>query len=234
MSDEAVVESKPEETKPEEREFNPNRHMMDLKGKQYLPVAARIAWFRDDHPIEEGWAIHTECIAGSYTEDYAVFRTSIVSPEGKVIATATKTEDKRGFPEFMEKAEAGSIGRALSYCGYGTLYAQELEEGGDKVVDTPQPRRGGAPQWRDGGPKPPARPAPTRQQVTEVFGEAPPEPGPFDDTPEEHVPEKKPEGGACSVCARKMTAGQVEFTKRKWGRLLCSLHQESEKKAAQG
>src|SRR5688572_22162638 len=98
MSD-VVTEEKPQE----ERDFNPNHHMMDLKGKSYLPVAARIAWFRNDHPIDEGWAIVTECVAGSYPEDYAVFRASIINPEGKVIATATKTEDKRGFPEFMEK-----------------------------------------------------------------------------------------------------------------------------------
>ena len=30
--------------------FNPNDHMMKLKGKDYLQVAWRLVWFREDHP----------------------------------------------------------------------------------------------------------------------------------------------------------------------------------------
>jgi len=42
----------------------------------------------------------------------------------------------------IEKAEAGAIGRALAFLGYGTQFAQELEtehtSEGAKVVDTPR------------------------------------------------------------------------------------------------
>ena len=38
----------------------------------------------------------------------------------------------------MEKAETGSIGRALAYCGYGTQFAaSELEEAPERPVDAP-------------------------------------------------------------------------------------------------
>ena len=30
--------------------FNPNEHMMKLKGKDYLQVMWRLVWFREDHP----------------------------------------------------------------------------------------------------------------------------------------------------------------------------------------
>ena len=29
--------------------FDPNEHLVDLKGKKYLPVAPRVAWFRQDN-----------------------------------------------------------------------------------------------------------------------------------------------------------------------------------------
>lgn len=113
--------------------FDPSRHMMNLKGKDYLPVAARIAWFREEHP---DWGIVTE--PHELGENWAIFRTSIFNAEGRLIATATKREDRAGFPDFLEKAETGSCGRALALCGYGTLQAQEFDET-PRIVDSPQP-----------------------------------------------------------------------------------------------
>jgi hypothetical protein len=41
------------------------------------------------------------------------------------------------FPEFMEKAETGALGRALALIGYGTQFcADDLDEG-DRIVDSP-------------------------------------------------------------------------------------------------
>lgn len=80
--------------------FDPSRHMMNLKGKDYLPVAARIAWFREEHP---DWSIITE--PHTLTDDAAIYRTTIVDASSKIIATATKAEDRRGFADFLEKAE---------------------------------------------------------------------------------------------------------------------------------
>ena len=55
---------------------------------------------------------------------------------GRIIATARKKETEVGFPDYIEKAETGAIGRALAMCGYGTLQAPEFDES-DRLADTP-------------------------------------------------------------------------------------------------
>ena len=97
----------------------------------YLPVAARIAWFRKDHPY---WSIVTdiEQLAGKAV----VMKATIKDMQGVVIATARKKETEAGFPDYIEKAETGAIGRALAMCGYGTLQAPEFDEQ-DRLADTP-------------------------------------------------------------------------------------------------
>jgi hypothetical protein len=144
--------------------FDPSRHMMNLRSKDYLPVAARIAWFREDHP---DWGIVTE--PHEIGDSYAIFRASIFNPEGRLIATATKREDREGFPDFWEKAETGSVGRALAMCGYGTLQAQEFDET-PRIVDTPQPAPAQAPQ-RQQIATAPANPAPDREALARAKAE---------------------------------------------------------------
>jgi len=122
--------------------FNPKDHFINLKGKQYLPVAARIAWFREDHPE---WTINTYVVPELSGTDYATFAAEIID-YGLLIAKGHKTEHEKHFADYREKAETGAIGRALALCGYGTLFAQELEEpitpaGDMRIVDTPQPAK---------------------------------------------------------------------------------------------
>lgn len=97
----------------------------------YLPVAARIAWFRREHP---DWSIITK------TEELAnkavVMKAIIKDATGRIIATARKKETEIGFPDYIEKAETGAIGRALAMCGYGTLQAPEFDEG-ERIADAP-------------------------------------------------------------------------------------------------
>lgn len=120
--------------------FNPRDHFINLKGKQYLPVAARIAWFREDHP---DWTIMTYAVPDLSGADYCTFAAEIHDASGRLIAKAHKTEHEKHFADYREKAETGAIGRALALCGYGTLFAQELEEpvtpaGDIRIVDAPQ------------------------------------------------------------------------------------------------
>lgn len=120
--------------------FNPKDHFLNLKGKQYLPVAPRIAWFREDHA---DWSITTKPVPELSGADYCTFHAQVCDRNHIVIATAHKTEHEKHFPDFREKAETGAIGRALALCGYGTLFAQELEEpvtpaGDIRIVDAPQ------------------------------------------------------------------------------------------------
>ncbi len=116
-------------------------------GREYLPVAQRLVWFREEHP---DWAIVTEPAMIDIERGYAVFKATVLNTEGKPVGTGTKMETARGFPDFAEKAETGAIGRALAVCGYGTQFAPELEEG-ERIVDTPQPM--GVPARAEAGSK---------------------------------------------------------------------------------
>jgi hypothetical protein len=122
-----------------EKGFTPTDHLMNLKGKSYLPVAARVVWFREQFPAESGWAINTLLVDGGYEKKFAVYRCEITDPHGRVVAVGHNVEEVKGFGDFMQKAETGSIGRALATLGFGTMAA--LEEGQDNVVDSPVDRR---------------------------------------------------------------------------------------------
>lgn len=106
--------------------------LLNLRGKQYLEVKFRLVWFREDHP---DWSIETELI--SVTDVSAYARATIKDETGRIIATSHKFESIQGFPDFIEKAETGAIGRALALIGYGTQFcADELDEG-KRIVDAP-------------------------------------------------------------------------------------------------
>jgi hypothetical protein len=123
--------------------FDVNTHLMNLKGKAYLPVAARLVWFREVHP---DWGITTELLKHDYEKGYALFKAVVHNAEGRTIATAHGSETAKDFPDFSEKAETKAVGRALAMCGFGTAFAPELEEG-ERVVDSPQePKRPPAPR----------------------------------------------------------------------------------------
>jgi len=69
----------------------------------YLPVAARIAWFRQDHPY---WSIITK--VEKWGDKAIVMKAIIKDTTGAVIATARKKETEAGFPDYIEKAESAS------------------------------------------------------------------------------------------------------------------------------
>jgi hypothetical protein len=97
----------------------------------YLPVAARIAWFRREHPQ---WSIITKAVQSA--NKAVVMKAIIKDANGRVIATARKKETEAGFPDYIEKAETGAVGRALAMCGYGTLQAPEFDEE-ERLADAP-------------------------------------------------------------------------------------------------
>lgn len=69
----------------------------------YLPVAARIAWFRREHPY---WSIITK--VEKWGDKAVVMKAVIKDMLGNVIATARKKETEVGFPDYIEKAESAS------------------------------------------------------------------------------------------------------------------------------
>lgn len=121
----------PTKTENKTNKFNPNEHLEDIKGKPYLPAAWRLVWFREEHP---DWGIRTEIV--SQDEKQAIMRATIFNKEC-ILATAHKKEDKIGFGDFLEKAETGAIARALAMCGFGTQFSPDIEEGTERIVDSP-------------------------------------------------------------------------------------------------
>lgn len=118
--------------------------LLNLKGKEYLQVMHRIQWFRTEHPTG---AIRTQLIDkfGEGANAGVTFKAEIFIPgadgQHMLVATAHKSETHGDFPAgYIEKAESGSIGRALALVGYGTQFcADELDEG-TRLADSPAPQ----------------------------------------------------------------------------------------------
>lgn len=115
--------------------------LLSLKGKEYLQVAHRLVWFREEHP--QG-VIRTMLKAqqGEGKDEYAVFQAEIhiMTERGPMlVATAHKKETRGGFEDFIEKAETGSIGRALALMGFGTQFAADELDEGARLADAPLP-----------------------------------------------------------------------------------------------
>lgn len=151
---------------------NLDKFMIRVQGnKMYLSVAGRLVWFRQEH---EDWGIVTAIVEINHEKQYAIFRTTIYDADGRMRATATKKEDVKGFGDYIEKAETGSIGRALNLCGFGT---DDMDEP-PPVNAKPQPMNA-KPQQQ--APQPATRPAPGekpsaaaaaeyRRKAANVFG----------------------------------------------------------------
>ena len=113
-------------------------HLVKMKGgKLYAPVYVRIALFRDDHPVSDGWGINAEII--NTDEASCLARAEIVDPQGRVVSTGHKREHKAHFPDYEEKSLTGAVGRALLMAGYGTQYALDELDEGERIVDAPIP-----------------------------------------------------------------------------------------------
>lgn len=143
--------------------FNPNEHLIQIKGRNgiadYLPVQWRLVWFRSVYPngsIEtELLHLDLDCEAEEATDVWseekqqaekivkrgrglAIFRAIVKDGLGG-IGTGTKSETAANFPDFIEAAETGAIGRALASLGFGTQFAPELQEE-HRIVDSPVTR----------------------------------------------------------------------------------------------
>ncbi|BCL81763.1 hypothetical protein ccbrp13_42280 [Ktedonobacteria bacterium brp13] len=152
------------EQQQQSRTFNPNEHLIQLKSreglKDYLPVQWRLVWFREQCPEgtidteevlvdldreveEESFAWNAEKRRSERVmkraHGYARFRATVTDGKGGC-ATGTKSENAASFPDYIEKAETGAIGRALAALGYGTQFAPEMDEA-HRIVDAPvEPR----------------------------------------------------------------------------------------------
>lgn len=119
--------------------FNPNEHLIQLKGKDYLQVQWRLVWFRDPDDGRQGWGIRTTLV--DHGDDWAIFKAEIIDEHGDVRSSGHGSESKRDFNDYLEKAETKAVGRALAMMGFGTQFvADELDEG-ERIVDSPVDRK---------------------------------------------------------------------------------------------
>nr|BBH94562.1 hypothetical protein KTA_27610 [Thermogemmatispora argillosa] len=145
--------------------FNPSEHLVQIRSgnrgelRDYLPVQWRLVWFRELCPQgtietemvhldlereteEEYYAYNSETRRNEKmvrrAKGFVIFRAVVKDGKGGV-ATGTKSEKAASFPDFIEKAETGAIGRALAALGFGTQFAPELDEE-HRIVDSPVER----------------------------------------------------------------------------------------------
>lgn len=123
-------------------DYDPNAHLMNLKGKDYLNVQHRMIWFiRDQRNLiarglgQMAYKVNTEQVEVDRQTGYACFKTYVRDVLGNE-AIMYGSETQKDFPDYAEKASTKSLGRALAMLGYGTQFAPEMDED-ERVVDSP-------------------------------------------------------------------------------------------------
>jgi hypothetical protein len=145
--------------------FQSGDHLMNIgtanKPRMYLEVKYRLVWLREEHPEAQ---ITTEIVhldldkevsaevsewddnlrksvkVTKHAKGLVIFKATITLPNG-AIGTGTKCENAAAFGDWIEKAETGSVGRALASLGFGTAATDEMSEGEGRVVDAPVERK---------------------------------------------------------------------------------------------
>jgi hypothetical protein len=158
--------------------FNPANHLMQIKNRNgssdYLPVAWRLVWFRsvcpegeistemihldlDRETEEESFAWNQETRRSEKiikrANGFVVFRAVVTDGKGGK-ATATKSEKAASFPDYIEKCETGSVGRALAMLGFGTQFTGDELDEQHRIVDAPVDRSTPATDGNGDGRKP--------------------------------------------------------------------------------
>lgn len=105
---------------------NPTGNMIKLKGKEYLEVKWRIAWFRHEWPNG-----HIETSILALSDNAAAIKAEVtkVSESGEVLGRSTGMgqAERNSFESYLEKAETKAVGRALAMLGYGHQFAEPGE-----------------------------------------------------------------------------------------------------------
>ena len=124
--------------------------VVTIHGKEYKTVALRVAEFRNEYTIKDGWGIVTSLV--HHDEDTVIMRAEVVNPSGMVVGTGY-AEEKRSASQInrtsaMEVSETSSIGRALAAVGLaGTEYASadEVANAISQQAERPASSPSGAP-----------------------------------------------------------------------------------------
>lgn len=182
--------------------------IMDLRGKPYLQVAHRLVWFREEQPTA---SIDTYLLREG--DNYAVFKAVIMDKDGNLLATGHKREDAKSFPDYIEKAETGAIGRALAACGYGTQFDPSFDEG-DRLADSPiaiptksQPKKEASKNSSNGSKTNTAAPVTTKDKSIDTKPTTPPIPVKVETS---NLGTKEPKGLVLEVFKNLEEAGKID------------------------
>src|SRR5579859_2021077 len=163
------------------QDYDPNTHLMKIERydkrsqrktvAEYLNVQNRLLWFiRDQRALivaglaKHPYVIQTDLVEMDRERNWAHYKTFIRDVLGNE-ATMYGSESANDFPDFAEKASTKSLGRALLLLGYGTAFAPEMDEGDERIVDTPVEKVVTAPVATTPTPISAARPAAPAQQA---------------------------------------------------------------------
>jgi hypothetical protein len=134
------------------QDFDPNQHLLAIERfdkrlnqkvvTDYLNVQNRLIWFiRDQRALiaaglaSTTYVVQTDLIELDRQQGWAHFKSYVRDVLGNE-ATMYGSESVKDFSDYIEKASTKSLGRALLLLGYGTAFADELDEG-SRVVDAP-------------------------------------------------------------------------------------------------
>lgn len=122
--------------------FDPKPYLQNLSRdsrnpRMYLPTAARVLWFRTEHPAG---TIRTEIVQ---LDPFPVFKAVILNGDGVQLATGHGSAQPNPKAVYsgreVEKAETAAIGRALGLAGYGTQF--DGDDDSDNLADSPVERK---------------------------------------------------------------------------------------------
>lgn len=111
----------------------PEDATVDIRGTEYVLIAARLAMFREDHP---DWSIEPAILTDG---DVVKCRTEIRDSEGRLIAVAHAEESRAhgniNKTSAVENTETSSVGRALAFVSgkYAGKSIRSADEMGDAL-----------------------------------------------------------------------------------------------------
>jgi hypothetical protein len=129
--------------------FNPNEHLLVMERKQkkktdrgevwvtvqteYLPVAWRLVWFRQENPKGK---VDSTPVTIDQASGFACFECYVEREDGGS-ARMHGSETAGDWKDYIEKAQTKAVGRALAALGYGTQFTDQEFDEGERIVDIP-------------------------------------------------------------------------------------------------
>lgn len=144
------------------------------KEKDYLPVQARMLWYRDTNKMNTSVRILDKIIDPQ--AKFAYFELEVRDARGN-IEVGVGSETGSDFGDYIEKAYTKAYGRALAALGYGTQFVGDEFDEGSRIVDAPDMKDTNTTTTRNNYQKPPAtnnyqKPAPTAPEAPTTPQEA--------------------------------------------------------------